>query len=324
MKTINAITLSILAILMMTCMAACQGHNSESKGQGTEANASAQTSVSNDKNIVEDTSKTDTLNIAQQYMLDLNNIANEVSDELSDLKQILNTLSSTKLEKETPSQRAKLRNDILLIKNSIKEHQKAVAEIETKFNDIEKSNNIDELSKTEIVQTIANIKHQLAKHKILISELSSKLASVTNKPKGNTVSTDSLALKTNDDAETKQVTDQENTMKQEDIEILNEELNECYFCIGTESELKSQKIIDSGFLKRTKIMQSSNVMLAYFIKADKRTLNEITIASENIKMLTEHAPESFSIEVDDGTTVIKILDPDLFWEYTNYLVVQTD
>lgn len=324
MKTINAITSSLLAILMVTCMAACKGNKSGSKGQEQETNVSAQASVSSDNNIVDPTSKADTLNIAQQYLLDLNTIANEVSDELNDIKQIQNTLSSTKLEKETPSQRAKLRNDILLIKNSIKEHQKAVAEIETKFNDIEESGSIDELSKTEIVQTIANIKHQLAKQKILVSELSSKLALVTNKPKVNTEPTDSLELKNNDDAGNKQVTVQENTMKQEDIEILNEELNECYFCIGTESELKSQKIIESGFLKRTKIMQSSNVMLAYFIKADKRTLNEITIASENIKILTEHAPESFSIEVDDGTTVIKILDPEMFWEYTNYLVVQTD
>ena len=71
-------------------------------------------------------------------------------------------------------------------------------------------------------------------------------------------------------------------------------------------------------------MQNSNIMYSYFTKADKRTLNEVNLHSKKAKVLTNHDKRSYSLENVGGIMVLKIYDQDLFWQTTNYLVVQVD
>ena len=106
--------------------------------------------------------------------------------------------------------------------------------------------------------------------------------------------------------------------------MLSNELNECYYVISDRNDLKNHKIIDSEFLRKTKVMQSGNLLISYFTKADKRTLNEILIKSKKVTLITNHDQHSYSIEETEDMTIIKILDPAAFWEYSNYLVVQVE
>ena len=152
--------------------------------------------------------------------------------------------------------------------------------------------------------------------------LSAKLHSSNSKPKVTKELSDSTVV--NAPPEETQVTPEEEIKKKEQAELLNNELNECYYAIGTRSDLKAHKIIDSEFLKKTKVMQSGNLLLSYFVKADKRTLNEIPIKSKKVNILTTHDPQSFSIDEAEDMSIIKIIDAATFWEYSNYLVVQVE
>ena len=52
------------------------------------------------------------------------------------------------------------------------------------------------------------------------------------------------------------------------------ELNTVYIAIGSNKELKEKKILQSGFLRKTKVMKGDFDM-NYFSAVDKRTLTQI-------------------------------------------------
>ena len=93
--------------------------------------------------------------------------------------------------------------------------------------------------------------------------------------------------------------------------------------VGTKKELKQQKIIETGFLRKTKVMEGDYTK-SYFTKADKRTLNTIALHSKKAQVMSKHPAGSYSIEEAGGQKVLHILDPNKFWELSNYLVVKID
>ena len=102
------------------------------------------------------------------------------------------------------------------------------------------------------------------------------------------------------------------------------ELNTCYYVIGSKSELKEHKIIETGFLRKTKVMEK-DYEIEYFTKGDKRTLAEIPLYSKKAKIYTKHPADSYEIvTADDNTKTIVITNPTKFWELSNFLVVQID
>ena len=100
-------------------------------------------------------------------------------------------------------------------------------------------------------------------------------------------------------------------------------LNTCYYVIGSNKELKANKIIESGFLRKTKILQGDFEM-SYFTKADRRTLNEIPLHSKKAQLMTNHPKDSYEIVDNDGVKTLHILNANRFWEKSNFLVVKID
>ena len=88
-------------------------------------------------------------------------------------------------------------------------------------------------------------------------------------------------------------------------------------------ELKQQKIIETGFLRKTKVMEGDYTK-SYFTKADKRTLNSIALHSKKAQVMSKHPADSYAIEDAGGQKVLHILNPNKFWELSNYLVVKID
>lgn len=306
MRTLSKLILSLLAIVVVA-FSSCRDKDKNDKSD------QPQVIRSNDEL---KPSAEDVLTAPQQLKSSLNALTNEINDGFDDITRFEQTLDTTDLSLLSQNKRAKLRNNILLAKNAIQERRRMLANIEDDLNDL------DEQGRVEVAQTITNLRQQLDLQKAKVDQLSAKLHSSTSKPKVTKERSDSTVV--NAPPEETQVAPEEEIKKKEQAELLNNELNECYYAIGTRSDLKTHKIIDSEFLKKTKVMQSGNLLLSYFVKADKRTLNEIPIKSKKVNILTTHDPQSFAIEEAEDMTIIKIIDAATFWEYSNYLVVQVE
>ena len=104
---------------------------------------------------------------------------------------------------------------------------------------------------------------------------------------------------------------------------LTNELNTCYYAIGNKNELKDNKIIETGFLRKTKIMEG-DFDRNFFTRADKRTLTQIDLNSTKAEVLTNQPAGSYSIDDLNGHKVLRITNPALFWSLSNYLVIKID
>lgn len=312
MKQNNFVAIALVCIL---ALAACTG-----KDNGNSSSMNRADSALNDEN----TLLRDSLDMARDYMNSLSILVNEVSDGLSEIKNMEQIVSSTNLGGETSDRRAQLRNDILLIKSSIQDRQNRLAELEAKLIRAEANSKYNEDSKKTMLQTIANLKQQLADQQIMIDELTARLDAANVRIKDLNQKVDSLKVENTEAAAENRKAREENQRAREEMVRLENEMNECFYAIGSKNELKNHKIIETGFLRKTKVMQSSNIMHSYFTKADKRTLNEINLHSKKAKVLTNHDKQTYSIEDVGGVKVLKIYNQDKFWEYSNYLVVQVD
>lgn len=305
MRTLKYIILSLLTIMVATAFIACRDKNK------SDEDDQPQVIRSNDEL---KPSAQDVLTAPQQLKSSLNALANDINDGFDEITSIEQTIDDTDISQLSQNKRAKLRNNILLMKSTIQDRRKTLSELEDDLDDL------DEKSKAEVEQTINNLRQQLDFQKTRINQLSAKLNYSAPKPKNHDAVPDSTVVNNQQTEATQKTTEEENQQK-EQREMLNKELNECYYVIGTREELKNRKIIDSEFLKKTKVMQSGNLLISYFTKADKRTLGEVTIPSKKFTILTTHDQLSFSTEENEDKTIIKILDPASFWEYSNYLVV---
>ena len=318
MKFHRIILCIVLTVAAMATITGC------SNKKETSSSASIQNYV-DDSQTDENELLRDSLNTARDYMNTLSMMVNEVSDGLNEIKAMEQIVTAANLSGETGERKAQLRNDILLIKNSIQDRQNRLAELEAEITRADAASKFNEDNKRSMMETIANLKQQLAQQQATIDELTRKLNDANTKIKSLNTTVDSLNT-VNTAVTNEKIKAQEETRKtKEEVTNLSNELNVCYYAVGTKNELKNHKIIETGFLKKTKVMQSSNIMQSYFTKADKRTLNEINLHSKKAKVMTNHDSQSYSIEDGpDGMKVLKIHNQEQFWQYSNYLVVQVN
>ena len=91
-----------------------------------------------------------------------------------------------------------------------------------------------------------------------------------------------------------------------------------WFVFGTKSELKSQKILQSG-----DVLKNADFNKDYFTQIDIRTTKEIKLYSKRAELLTTHPAGSYEIVKEDkGQLTLKITNPKEFWSVSKYLVIQ--
>jgi chromosome segregation ATPase len=272
----------------------------------------------------QDTMFADSAAMARDYTNSLSTLVNEVSDGLNEIKSMEKIVGTESFSAESPERKEQMRNDILLIKSSVQDRLNRLAELEEQLTQSEAAARYSEAERQNMLTTIANLKAQLAEQQIMIDNLTAQLDAAHSTIKNLNQKVDSLKT-VNNTVTTENIKAKEEAQKaKEEAAKLSNELNECFYAVGSKKELKDHKIIESGFLKKTKVMQSSSIMHSYFTKADKRTLNEINLHSKKAKVLTNHDKQSYSIDDVGGVKVLRIYDQDNFWKYSNYLVVQVD
>lgn len=252
----------------------------------------------------------DSLQTALAYQDSLFGLVNEITQSVNQIKDLENILtSSSDLSAESQSKKDQLRNDIIAIQKELQNRRNKLAQLEAK---LAKS----QLAGKSMKETIANLKKQISEQQTAIDTLKNSLtaANIKIEELGQTV--DSL------NTEVANITQEKEIAQEESINLANE-LNTCYYVVDSKSNLKEHKIIETGFLKKTKIMQG-DFDQDYFTTADKRTLTSIPTYAKKIKILTNQPAGSYEIVDDNGVKTINVLNTDKFWSLSNYLVVQVD
>ncbi len=284
----------VIALVAMTLMPACSN-------KAEQEEATREDSINTELN--------DSLATALAEKDSLMALMNDISDGMNQLKELQDVVSVRNLSGETPDRKAQLRSDMELLQKSVAERKKRLEDLEKRLTQSRNYN--DEMRKTiETMKkqlenqqsTIDDLTQQLAQAHIVINTLNTRVDSL------NTVNTE--------------VREEKARAQEETVRVTNE-MNVCYYVIGNKKELKNHHIIETGFLKKTKIMEGE-FERSYFTKADKRTLNVIPLHSKKAKLLSKHPQGTYQLVDDGNVKSLHITDAARFWELSNYLIVQID
>lgn len=287
MKYIAFLCICVGSILLSSCS------NSTEK---TEESANVKTEL---------TDSLQTVNAEKDSLLGL---LNEISSGMAQIKDIEQLITGD-LSKETPDRKDQIRTDMMIIQQSMLDRRKKLETLEAK---LKKSTNFN----SEMQRTIKSLRYQIETQENAILELQESLKNAHIEIEDLNLRVDSLQQENN------AVNQEKLAAKEESVQLANQ-LNTCYYVIGSKSELKKYNIIETGFLRKTKIMEG-DFEKSYFTKADKRTLSSINLHSLKAKVLSNHPNESYRIVQKNGTKVLDITNPAKFWDLSNYLIVQTD
>lgn len=260
----------------------------------------------------------DSLNQAATMALQVSNaerdslliLFNDVTADLLEIKQLEQIVSVPGAVSEDGRSKSGLRDDIMALKATLQQRRQRIEELEAKLKSQSGKN-------SALQQMIDNLLSQISSNEATINDLTNQLSMANATIANLNITVDSL----NDYATNERITREQ--VQQQNEDLINE-MNRCYYALGSDKELKNHRILDGGFLKKSKIMKS-DYELSYFTQADRRSLSEIPLHSKKAKVLTYHPQGSYSISEDaSGIKTLNILDPAKFWQNTNFLVVKTN
>lgn len=283
----KALTVATLVGLGISC-------SNEKKSEAQSDNSEALSKASHDE-LVAAVSDRDSL---------LSLVA-EISDGLTEIKSLENIMATD--NSETPSQKAQIKTDIEAIRSALIDRRKRLEELEGKLSN-------SSLYTANLQKTITSLKTQIEQQDAEIQRLTGEL----NVAKERIVALDTQVDSLHTTVTT--VTTERDAAEVKATETANE-LNKCYYAIGSKKELKEHKILETGFLRKSKLMKGEFDQ-KFFTQADKRTLNSIPLYAKKAKVLTNQPTDSYQLVDNNGSMILKITNPTKFWSLTNYLVIQ--
>ncbi len=245
----------------------------------------------------------------QQAVVDrdeLLSLVSQINDDVVKIKEIEGIISVN--TGETPNRRSQLINDMEAIKTSLAEKQNRLAELESRL----KTSN---LYNAQLQKTVESLKAQIETQNAQIASLNEQLGQANELIRQQSAQIDTL------NSTVSERNTQLAASEQTNVDLTND-LNRCYYVIGSEKELKEQKIIEKAFLRKTKILPG-DFNQKYFTSADKRNLTQIPLYSKKAEVMTNQPKDSYEfVEDANGLKTLKITNIDKFWNVSNYLVVK--
>lgn len=252
---------------------------------------------------------------AQDSLLALVNDISEGMNQIKDLEKIMSIPGS--LDGESVSRKEQIKNDMLVIQQALEQRRERLNQLEQKLATTQGQNGT-------LQRTIKTLKAQIAAQETEIATLTNELAQahIQIDELGHTVNT----LNTQVDSLNVGVATarQETRAAEEKTRQATNELNMCYYAVGSKSELKKHNILTGGGLFSKAKLTKGDFDQSYFTTADKRTLTLIPTHSKKAKVLTDQPENSYTIADENGQKVIHITHPERFWQKGNYLVIQVD
>lgn len=283
----------IMAVAVMTMLTAC-----DSKKTEEEQNAAA----------LQDATRQE-LEAAVANRDSLLSLVNEIASGMEQIKSLENILTTNGVGDENSNERARILADMSAIQKTLAQRKQQLADLEAKL----KNSN---LTNSNLKKTIETLHAQIEAQTAEINELRVKLVDANALIDSLNTAVDSLSSTVDT------ITSERDAAIDRSTELANE-LNTCYYVAASNKELKEHKILESGFLRKTKIMES-DFDRNFFTRADKRNLRVINLYSKKAKVLTNQPEGSYVIVDNNGHKELKITNPTAFWSLSNYLVVEID
>lgn len=249
-------------------------------------------------------------NILSQKDQELNDIMSTFNDIQQGLNEITAAQGRVTVEKsnaENPANRRAILEDLKFIQNKLAQNKTEIARLKQRLKN--SSLNSTKIAST-LQTTIDNLTAELDQKNKQIEALRDELAAknIVINEQGKQI--DDLNTNVNTLTES-------NNQKQRVVEAQDKTLNTAYFVFGTKSELKEQKILQSG-----NVLRGNNFNKDYFTKIDIRTDKEIKLYSKRAKLLTTHPAGSYNLTKDSkGQYILYITNPTSFWSVSKYLVI---
>lgn len=200
--------------------------------------------------------------------------------------------------------RQQIASDIEFISRTMEENKTQISKLQAMLktsnsNSAQLKRAVDRLTAelAEKTKRIEELQEELASKNIRIQELDAAVSSL---------SVDKENLAAQNEAQARTVAQQDRA------------INAAWFVFGTKSELKDQKILQSG-----DVLKNADFNKDYFTQIDIRTTKEIKLYTKRAELLTSHPAGSFALEKDDkGQLTLQITSPKDFWSVSKYLVIQ--
>ena len=208
------------------------------------------------------------------------------------------------ISENSATAKQQIASDIEFITKQMEENKAQIAKLQamlksSKNNSAQLKKAVESLTQELVAKTqrIEELQAELASKNIRIQELDAAVSDL---------SAEKETLTAENEAKAKTVAEQEKS------------LNTAWFVFGTKSELKAQKILQSG-----DVLKSADFNKDYFTQIDIRTTKEIKLYSKRAELLTTHPAGSYELVKDDkGQLTLKITNPTEFWSVSKYLVIQ--
>ncbi|WP_455586522.1 Cbp1 family collagen-binding glycoprotein adhesin [Bacteroides sp.] len=231
---------------------------------------------------------------------------NEIQDgfrQINDAESRVDLQRGT-ITENSASAKQQIASDIEFITKQMEENKAQIAKLQamlksSKNNSAQLKKAVESLTQELVAkqQRIEELQAELASKNIRIQELDAAVSGL---------SADKESLAAENEAKAKTVAEQDKA------------INAAWFVFGTKSELKSQKILQSG-----DVLKNADFNKDYFTQIDIRTTKEIKLYSKRAELLTTHPAGSYELVKDDkGQLTLKITDPKEFWSVSRYLVIQ--
>lgn len=239
---------------------------------------------------------------------ELLSLINDINQSVADIQSVENIVSMKGVGEG--SEKANIANNLASIKSTLADRRKRLSDLESKLKD-------SRLSNSKLLETIDGLKKQIDEQSLTIENLTASLESANRRIAVLDNKVDSL------NTTVSTVTKERDQAQNEALNQANI-ANECYYAIGTKKELKQHNILESKFLRKTKVMPE-DFDRSYFVKADQRTLRSIPLHAKKAKVVSAAQPSnSYEIIEVNGQKVLNITNPSAFWGVSNYVVIQID
>lgn len=280
-----------LAVLIVCAamLASCDGFKGGSKDLKAE----------NDSLLIELTQR----NAELDEMMGTFNEIQEGFRQINDAESRVDLQRGT-ITENSSSAKQQIASDIEFITKQMEENKAQIAKLQamlksSKNNSAQLKKAVESLTQELVAkqQRVEELQAELASKNIRIQELDAAVSGLA---------ADKESLAAENEAKAKTVAEQDKA------------INAAWFVFGTKSELKSQKILQSG-----DVLKNADFNKDYFTQIDIRTTKEIKLYSKRAELLTTHPAGSYELVKDDkGQLTLKITNPKEFWSVSRYLVIQ--
>jgi len=257
---------------------------------------------------VEDNHEVDSLeNIISQKNDELDELMTSFTDiqdgfsRIAEAEGRINTLKSSNGEK--PEIARNIQENMDYIQEVMKENRERIAQLQAKINasDIKSAKMQEQLDKLqamyeEKVKEIAQLQEKLSAQDIHIQQLTDTVKNLTAENENVKFDRD---------------------VKEQVVNMQDEQLNTAYYVYGTKSELKEHKILSSGEVMK------GNFDKEYFTKIDIRKFDTLPLHSKSAEILSNHPSNTYQLLKDNkGLYTLKITNHKEFWSVSKYLVIK--